>query len=112
MRGRRCYPPRLGECAHVLIYTPNPAADRACFRDVLGSSASTSDRPADLCPAAGGSGLPSAGPDCVQHSRVTGHAMLGAPVYLMCDACVPMISALGQQGARCTPLADRRKPCA
>jgi catechol 2,3-dioxygenase-like lactoylglutathione lyase family enzyme len=93
--------------AHFLLYSSDPDADRAFFRDVLGF------RSVD----AGGGwlifGLPPselavhpAEPD-VPQQPARGHVM-SAAVYLMCDDVRATVSSLEARGVACTPLEHPR----
>jgi catechol 2,3-dioxygenase-like lactoylglutathione lyase family enzyme len=87
--------------AHFLIYSRNPEADRAFFRDVLGFPA------VDV----GGGWLifgmspaeaaihPSDGEFSQRHA---GHELLGAVLYLMCDDLDALIAALQAKNVHCT----------
>jgi catechol 2,3-dioxygenase-like lactoylglutathione lyase family enzyme len=91
--------------AHFLLYSQDPEADRAFFRDVLGF------RFVEL----GGGWLifalpptelavhPSDG-DFVQ--RHADHAMLGTVLYLMCDDLRSIIESLAAKGVRCTEIGE------
>ncbi len=91
--------------AHWLIYSKDPEADRAFFRDVLGF------RSVD----AGGGWLIFALPpselgihpgegDFVQtHAE---HSLMGALLYLMCDDVAAVAKALEAHGVRCRPMAE------
>jgi catechol 2,3-dioxygenase-like lactoylglutathione lyase family enzyme len=89
--------------AHVLLFSNDPAADRAFFRDVLGFSsvdaghgwlifklppAEAALHPTDGDPAEGR----------------TGHRMLGAEFYLMCDDLQETIQSLAAKNVVCAPL--------
>lgn len=88
--------------AHVVLYTADPAADRAFFRDVLEfpfvdaghdwlifklPPAEVALHPLDSA-AAGG----------------PGHAMLGAELYLMCDDLEATIERLKSKRVTCTAI--------
>jgi catechol 2,3-dioxygenase-like lactoylglutathione lyase family enzyme len=93
--------------AHVLIYSDNPEADRAFFRDVLGFRAVD----------AGGGwlifGLPPAEAAFhpvengekrqLQHG---GHKLLGAVLYLMCDDVRSQIKELQARNIICSALEE------
>jgi catechol 2,3-dioxygenase-like lactoylglutathione lyase family enzyme len=89
---------------HVLIYTPNPDADRVFFREVLGFKfvdvghgwlifalppAEAAFHPIDTAASS------------MQHA---GRTMLGAVVYLMCDNLKATMSALSAKGVACTEI--------
>jgi len=86
---------------HVLIYTANPEADRAFFRDVLGF------KYVDVghgwlifgLPPAEAAFHPADGATAQQHA---GHAMLGSVVYLMCDDLNATMKALAVKKIACT----------
>ena len=92
---------------HVLIYTTNPEADRAFFRDVL------EFRGIDI----GGGWLilklpptelalhPGDGEFAQRHA---GHVMPGALVYLMCDDLQATIAWLAKKNVRCTEVETER----
>jgi catechol 2,3-dioxygenase-like lactoylglutathione lyase family enzyme len=89
---------------HVLLYTADPDADRAFFRDVLGFTfvdvghgwlifglppTEAAFHPLD----AGSAGQTHAG-----------HQMLGAVVYLMCDDVRATVRTLASKGVACTEI--------
>jgi catechol 2,3-dioxygenase-like lactoylglutathione lyase family enzyme len=91
--------------AHWLIYSKDPEADRAFFRDVLGFKGVD----------AGGGWLIFALPpselavhpgegDFVQ--RHADHEVLGAVLYLMCDDVRSMIKSLEARGVHCAPVEE------
>ncbi len=88
--------------AHVLLYSDNPEADRAFFRDVLGF------RNVD----AGGGWLIFALPpaEAAFHpsdghtSQGQGGRALGAVLYLMCDDLAATIKALKAKNVVCSPV--------
>ncbi len=90
--------------AHVLLYSRDPEADRAFFRDVLGLShvdvghgwlifklppAETAVHPVDSH-------------DTTQVHA--GHRLLGAALYLMCDDLAAQIASLKSKGISCTEI--------
>jgi catechol 2,3-dioxygenase-like lactoylglutathione lyase family enzyme len=89
---------------HVLIYTANPDADRAFFRDILGFAHvdvghgwlifSLPPAEAAFHPADGGAGQAHAG-----------HQMLRSVVYLMCDDLHETMKALAEKQVACTEIA-------
>jgi catechol 2,3-dioxygenase-like lactoylglutathione lyase family enzyme len=93
--------------AHFLLYSKNPEADRAFFRDVLGF------RPVD----AGGGWLifalppaeiavhPSEGNFVQQHAN---HDLLGAVLYLMCDDLQSVVKSLEAKNVRYAPIAEAK----
>ncbi|HEY6305108.1 MAG TPA: VOC family protein [Candidatus Angelobacter sp.] len=89
--------------AHVLLYSQDPEADRAFFRDVLGfphvdvghgwlifklPPAETAVHPTD---------------DDTEQVHA-GHRLLGAVLYLMCDDLPAQIQLLKNKGVRCTEI--------
>jgi len=92
---------------HFLIYTSNPEADRAFFRDVLDF------RAVDVghgwlifaMPPAEAAFHPSNGEFTQKHA---GHALLGAHVYLMCDNLRDTVKALAAKQVRCTEISEER----
>src|SRR5208283_4707559 len=94
--------------AHVLLYSQDPEADRAFFRDVLGF------RSVD----AGGGWLIFAFPpaEAAIHpvekpsSRVSDgrSAFLGSAVYLMCDDLETEINRLRAKKVECSPVETQR----
>jgi hypothetical protein len=89
--------------AHVLLYSTNPEADREFLSDVLDLRSVDVGRgwlifklpPAELAV------HPGDGSFSQSHS---GHAMLGALVYLMCDDIEETAAELTRKGARCTAM--------
>jgi len=88
---------------HVLLYSRNPEADRAFFRDVLGF------RSLDV----GEGWLIFAMPpaevgihplDVEFTQQHAGHDLLGAVLYLMCDDLAAMIASLKAKNVQCTPV--------
>ena len=88
---------------HILVYSTNPEADRAFFRDVL-QFASVD---------AGGGWLIFALPpaEAAFHPvgddagpRHAGHQMLGAVVYLMCDDLAAFVASLAARNVECTEI--------
>jgi catechol 2,3-dioxygenase-like lactoylglutathione lyase family enzyme len=91
--------------AHILLYSKDPDADRAFFRDVLQFRAVDVGHgwlifalpPAELAVHPGDG-------DFVQsHAE---HAMLGAVVYLMCDDLAGLIRTLEGKGVTCTEVSQ------
>ncbi len=88
---------------HVLIYTANPDADRAFFRDVLGFKHVDVGHgwlifalpPAEAAfhPVDGGAG-----------QKHAGHQMLSSVVYLMCDDLEATVKALAARTIACTEI--------
>ena len=87
--------------AHVLIYTTNPDADRAFFRDVLefqgidigGGWLIFKLPPSELALDPG---------DGQFAQRHADHVMPGALVYLMCDDLLATIASLAKKNVQCT----------
>jgi catechol 2,3-dioxygenase-like lactoylglutathione lyase family enzyme len=87
--------------AHVLIYTTNPDADRAFFRDVLefqgidigGGWLIFKLPPSELALHPG---------DGQFAQRHAGHVLPGALVYLMCDDLQATIASLAKKNVQCT----------
>jgi hypothetical protein len=89
--------------AHMLLYSKDPDADRAFFRDVLKYPSVDAGGgwlifrlpPAELAlhPADGDS---------------DGHKMLQAGFYLMCDDLAAMIKSLEAENVKCTAIARER----
>lgn len=89
--------------SHILLYSDNPEADRAFFRDVLKFPAVDAGEgwlifalpPAEV-------GIhPSMGDDGQSHG---GRQLLGAVLYLMCDDLQAVIKSLQAKKVRCTPV--------
>ena len=86
--------------AHVVLYSSDPEADRAFFRDVLGFASVDAGHgwlifklpPSEVAlhPVDGGA---AEGP--------AGHAMLGAELYLMCDGLQALIRSLAAKNVIC-----------
>jgi catechol 2,3-dioxygenase-like lactoylglutathione lyase family enzyme len=87
---------------HILIYSPNPEADRAFLRDVVGL------KYVDVGHGWLIFGLPPAEIAChPMDARDTdrthaGHRLLTSHVYLMCDDLQASIAALAAKGVSCT----------
>lgn len=87
--------------AHLLIYSKNPEADRAFFRDVLGFSS------VDVgggwlifaLPPAEAGIHPADGESSHHHA---GQNLLGAVLYLMCDDLEASIASLKKKNVQCT----------
>jgi hypothetical protein len=92
--------------AHVLLYSDNPEADRAFFRDVLRFGSVD----------AGGGWLIFALPpteagihpsDGEKRSQVHGgRQLLGSVLYLMCDDLPALMKSLKAKGVSCSPLEE------
>jgi hypothetical protein len=93
--------------AHVLLYSPDPAADRAFFRDVLEFPS------VDVgggwlifaLPPAEAAIHPSNGEFSQRH---VGHALAGAVLYLMCDDLRSTVQSLEARHVSCTPISEER----
>ncbi|HKW87207.1 MAG TPA: hypothetical protein VJN21_00465 [Candidatus Acidoferrales bacterium] len=93
--------------AHILIYSENPEADRAFFRDVLGYASIDAGGgwlifklpPAELAvhPA-----------DGIKPEVHGNQKMLGAVLYLMCDDLKAQIKMLVSKEVKCTEIAEER----
>jgi len=91
--------------AHVLLYSHDPEADRAFFRDVLEFRAvdagggwlifALPPAEAALHPADAGTGQLHAG-----------HRLLGAVLYLMCDDLRAVVGRLEARNVRCTEIEE------
>ncbi len=89
--------------AHWLLYSKDPEADRAFFRDVLGLRGVDAGEgwlifalpPAELAVHPGEG-------DLVQ--RYGDHEVLGSVLYLMCDDVQSMTKTLEARGVRCAPI--------
>jgi catechol 2,3-dioxygenase-like lactoylglutathione lyase family enzyme len=89
--------------AHILIYTPDPEADRAFFRDVL-QFASVDVGGGWLIfalPPAEAAFHPIGDNAGQQHA---GHQLLGAVVYLMCDDLRATVASLAARNVHCTAI--------
>ena len=88
--------------AHLLLYSDNPEADRAFFRDVLGFGSVD----------AGGGWLIFALPpaevgihpsDDERRQPHGGRQLLGSVLYLMCDNLPALVKSLKGKGVSCSP---------
>ncbi len=89
--------------AHVLIYSTNPEADRAFFRDVL-EFASIDIGGGWLIfalPPAEAAVHPSDGQFAHRHG---GHDLAGTLLYLMCDDLNAFVASLATKDVRCTEI--------
>jgi catechol 2,3-dioxygenase-like lactoylglutathione lyase family enzyme len=92
---------------HILIYTANPEADRAFFREILGF------KYVDVghgwlifgLPPAEAAFHPVDGNAGQQHA---GHQMLASVVYLMCDDLEATVKALAAKKVACTEIEKER----
>jgi len=93
--------------AHVLLYSTDPDADRTFFRDVLGF------RSVDVgggwlifkLPPAEVAVHPSDGEFAQRHS---GHSLIGALLYLMCDDLAGIVASLKAKKVECTGVSEER----
>jgi hypothetical protein len=93
--------------AHVLIYTTDPEADRAFFRDVLEIPSIDIGHgwiifglpPSELAVHPG---------DGEFAQRHAGHVMPGALVYLMCDDLQVEVATLAKKNVHCTEIETER----
>jgi catechol 2,3-dioxygenase-like lactoylglutathione lyase family enzyme len=87
--------------AHFLLYSKNPEADRAFFRDVLGFRAIDVGEGWLIfaMPPAEAGIHPLEGEFSQQHA---GHQLLGAVLYLMCDDLEASIASLKAKHVHCT----------
>ncbi|HEY9384333.1 MAG TPA: VOC family protein [Gemmatimonadales bacterium] len=91
--------------AHLLLYSEDPEADRAFFRDALGFPAVDAGDgwlifalpPAEVAL------HPMEGATRPAHA---GHALLGAVLYLMCDDLPAVMKRLAERQVRCTETAE------
>jgi catechol 2,3-dioxygenase-like lactoylglutathione lyase family enzyme len=83
--------------AHVLLYSDNPEADRAFFRDILGFPAVDAGGPAEV-------GIhPSGGERRQLHG---GRQLLGSVLYLICDDLSVLVKSLQAKGVNCSPVEE------
>jgi len=93
--------------AHFLLYSKDPAADRAFFRDILEFRAVDLGHdwlifalpPAELA-------VHPANPNFVQPHA--GDDLMGTILYLMCDDLVSMLKSLEAKNVRCAPVTEGR----
>ena len=87
--------------AHVLIYSTNPEADRAFFRDILQLPSIDIGHGWLIfaLPPAEAAVHPSDGQFAQRHG---GHDLPGALLYLMCDDLQAFIAELGAKKVQCT----------
>jgi catechol 2,3-dioxygenase-like lactoylglutathione lyase family enzyme len=91
--------------AHILLYSQDPDADRAFFRDVLGFPFVDAGHGWLIfaLPAAEAAVHP-AGDGAVQAQP----GLLGAVLYLMCDDLAEQVRTLEAQGVRCAEVTQER----
>jgi catechol 2,3-dioxygenase-like lactoylglutathione lyase family enzyme len=93
--------------AHVLLYSDNPEADRAFFRDILGFAAVDAGGGwliFALPPAEAGI-HPSDGESRQLHG---GRRLLGSVLYLMCDDLPALMKSLNDKGVSCSAVEEER----
>jgi len=92
---------------HILVYSTNPDADRAFFRDVLDFRAVDVGRGWLIfaLPPAEAAFHPSDGEFAEPQA---GHHMLGAHVYLMCDDVRATVKGLEAKNVRCSEISEER----
>lgn len=91
--------------AHVLLYSDNPEADRAFFRDILGFRAVDAGGGwliFALPPAEAGI-HPSDGDTGRRHG---GRQLLDSVLYLMCDDLPALVTSLQAKGVSCSPVEE------
>ncbi len=91
--------------AHILLYSKDPAADRAFFRDVLGFTAvdvghgwlifAMPPAEAALHPV-----------DVGVEQAHAGHTLVGAVLYLMCDDLAAEVKTLAAKNVACTEVTE------
>jgi hypothetical protein len=93
--------------AHFLLYSKDPEADRAFFREIL------EFRAVDLGHGWLIFGLPPA--ELAVHpsdanfvQKHADHDLLGAILYLMCDDLLAMVKSLEAKNVRCAPITEAR----
>lgn len=91
--------------AHILLYSKDPEADRAFFRDVLKFRAVDIGRGWLIfeLPPAEAAVHPSNGEFAQRHS---GHDLIGSLVYLMCDNLEATIGSLRAQQIICSEISE------
>ena len=89
--------------AHVLLYSDDPAADRAFFRDVLGFRAVDAGHGWLIfaLPSAEAGIHPSDGESGQVHG---GRKLLNSVLYLMCDNLPELMKSLEAKGVSCSPV--------
>jgi catechol 2,3-dioxygenase-like lactoylglutathione lyase family enzyme len=93
--------------AHILLYSQDPEADRAFFRDILGFPFVDVGHGWLIfaLPAAEAAVHPADGDSAQAHA---GHALLGAVLYLMCDDLPELIRTLEAKDVHCTAVTEER----
>ena len=91
--------------AHILLYSKDPEADRAFFRDILGfHSVDVGEGWLIFAlPPAEAAIHPSMGGFTQAHA---GHNLLGAVLYLMCDDLAGFMKLLEARNVRCSPATE------
>ncbi|HEX3354120.1 MAG TPA: VOC family protein [Terriglobales bacterium] len=89
--------------AHVLLYSDDPGADRAFFRDVLGFPAVDAGHGWLIfaLPSAEAGIHPSDGESGQVHG---GRKLLSSVLYLMCDNLPELMKSLEAKGVNCSPV--------
>ena len=87
--------------AHVLLYSDNPEADRAFFRDILNFPAVDAGGGCFALPPAEAGIHPSDGEKRQLHG---GRRLLGSVLYLMCDNLPALMKSLLAKGVSCSPV--------
>ncbi len=91
--------------AHILLYSKDPEADRAFFRDVLQFRAVDIGRGWLIfrLPPAEAAVHPSSGEFAQRHS---GHNLIGSLMYLMCDDLAATVASLRGQDVACSEVTE------
>jgi catechol 2,3-dioxygenase-like lactoylglutathione lyase family enzyme len=91
--------------AHILLYSENPEADRAFFRDVLNFPSVDAGQGWLIfkLPAAEAALHPTD-----DNTRQVGHRQLGAVLYFMCDDLRAQIKLLESKKVQCTEIQEER----
>ncbi len=91
--------------AHILLYSQDPDADRAFFRDVLELRAVDAGHGWLIfaLPPAEAALHPADGEPSQLHA---GHHLLGAVLYLMCEDLRETVASLEAKGVRCTEVSE------
>ncbi len=93
--------------AHVLLYSDDPEADRAFFRDVLKFRSVDVGRGWLIfaLPPAEAALHPSSGDNRQLHG---GRSLLGAALYLMCDDLHSLVESLKAKNVSCTEIGEEQ----
>lgn len=89
--------------AHFLFYSPNPEADRAFFRDVLGLRAVDAGEGWLIFAMPPTEAAIHPADDTFTQSHA-GHTLLGAVLYLMCDDLQATMASLKSKGTECSEI--------